>query len=63
MTLQINEKTGYAESPQYPCIKGEGLCKLRTVETDNFDCVFISEKCRCRVLKTAETEIEPKTLL
>ena len=62
MTLSRNAK-GYVEVPQYPCIKGDGLCKLRTIEEVKFDCVFSYENCRSRVLKTIELDKSNKSAM
>lgn len=45
--MSINRK-GLVENPVYPCYKGEGLCQLRTMETDKFKCVKTAATCRYR---------------
>lgn len=46
--LEINPKTGLVDSPIYPCVKGEGLCRLRATGGD-FTCALEAKFCRYRV--------------
>lgn len=45
--LKLNKK-GLVEDPKYPCYKGEGYCRLRTMDTDKFECLFKPEICYFR---------------
>jgi len=50
--LMTDKKTGLAISPKYPCIKGEGLCKIRLTGSGDFQCAFEKgARCRYRVKK------------
>lgn len=55
--LVIN-KAGLVENPVYPCCKGDGLCQLRTRDTDRFKCVFKAKACRYRRIGEVE-EVKP----
>jgi len=49
--MPIDKKTGLMIPPVYPCYKGEGLCDLRTIETEKFQCVCKPDTCRHRHVK------------
>ncbi len=36
--MPLNKHAGLMEPPLYPCIKAEGLCDLRTIDTTHFEC-------------------------
>lgn len=44
--LKVNRSTGVADSPAYPCIKAEGLCRLRTQGDAEFQCALDPKYCR-----------------
>jgi len=44
----INRKTGLVDDPIFPCYKGEGLCKLRAIDTEKVACVYDPAICRHR---------------
>ena len=52
----INKETGLVSNPIFPCIKGEGLCKLRIEETAKFECLYKLEQCLFRVTKKGEKQ-------
>lgn len=43
--LIVNPRTGLVDSPLYPCVKAEGLCRLRATG-EEFHCVKEFESCR-----------------
>lgn len=48
---QTNPKTGLFENPIYPCIKGEGLCRIRFFGTPDFQCDPIPSVKYCHYRK------------
>jgi len=42
--------------PIYPCYKGEGLCNLRTMDTDKFECVFKAGACSHRKVSKVKSK-------
>jgi len=52
----ILNKQRLAEPPIYPCYKGEGLCDMRIVETDKFQCVYDAGTCLHRKVIKAKSE-------
>lgn len=56
MALTVNQK-GLVGNPTYPCTKAEGCCRLRTIDTEKFQCVFNSKGCRYRVVKEVKDEL------
>lgn len=53
MTSKVlrDKASGLVNSPVFPCYKGKGLCRLRTQDTDKFECVFKPEQCLYRKLR------------
>ena len=56
--MAIINKHGLAEPPVYPCNKGEGLCDMRIVETDEFQCVYEAGTCKHRKVIKAKSETD-----
>lgn len=59
--MAIDKKSGLMVPPVYPCYKGEGLCALRTVETDSFECTFAAAICHFREVTKVEATGQGKT--
>ncbi len=49
--LEIDKETGLVKYPKYPCIKGEGLCLLRSIDTPKFECAHKEGACEYRAIK------------
>lgn len=50
MALTVN-KRGLVDDPTYRCIKVGGYCRLRTMDTDSFQCIFDGKSCPYRLVK------------
>lgn len=51
--LRVNDR-GLVDIPQYPCYKAEGYCRLRTIDTGKFQCIFQGKACRFRLVREGD---------
>jgi len=45
------DRRGALVNPVHPCIKAEGLCRIRWTDSPDFQCVFNGRGCRYLVKK------------